>query len=169
MLTCVPESWSNWNFDITGTSADPARTTLAGNTLAGQTLAGITDYGTILFGGDVFVVKKQGLLTPIWELKAGSKVGATGQKSLGISPIGWRPSFEVQAGDLCITLETQRLSSLQYNILLSSNIVGTIARKGRWFPKWPAFVECTVEVPELVQLFCFWLAMQSWRQAGSGY
>lgn len=91
------------------------------------------------------------------------EIAATAWKRYGISPIGWRPSFEVQAGDLFITLETQRLSSLQYNILISSNIVGSIARKGRWFPKWPAFVECTPEVPELVQLFCFWLAMQSWR------
>src|ERR1700686_4973638 len=144
MMTCVPESWANWNFDITGTSADPARITLEG----------ITDYGTILLGGDEFEVKKQGLLSRTWELKAGSKVGATAEKSVGISPIGWRPSFEVQAGDLSITLETQALSSLKYNILISSNIVGSIARKGRWFPKWPAFVECTAEVPELVQLFC---------------
>src|ERR1700720_1715737 len=116
MMTCVPESWSNWNFDITGTSADPARITLEG----------ITDYGTILLGGDEFEVKKQGLLSRTWELKAG-KVGATAEKSVGISRIGWEPSFEDQGGDFSITLQTQAPSSLKYKILISSNIVGSIA------------------------------------------
>ena len=155
MLTCVPES-GNWNFDITGTSSDPARITLEPD-----------DCGTILLGGSEFAVRT--LYDQSWELKARGELVATAWKSSGISPIGWRPSFEVQAGALVITLQTQRLSSLQYDILVSSNTVGSISRKGRWFPKWPAFVECPSEVPELVQLFCFWLAMQSWREKGSGY
>ena len=47
MLTCVPESWTNWNFEITSTSADPTRITLERS----------EDYGTILLGGSEFAVR----------------------------------------------------------------------------------------------------------------
>jgi hypothetical protein len=102
-------------------------------------------------------------------LKARGEIAATAWKSSGISPIGWRPSFEIQAGALSITLKTQRLGNLKDDIVISSNTVGSIARQGRWLPQWPAFVECPPDVPELVQLLCFWLAVQSWREKGYGY
>jgi hypothetical protein len=72
-------------------------------------------------------------------------------------------SFDVRAGGVQLTVKAQSSFTRSFEILSDDSVVGTI-RPVHPFTR-RASIECGPSVPELVQLFSFWLAALTWRRA----
>ncbi len=150
MLTCIPQSLCSWNFRVSGAHSGPAA--LAFNFFTKQ--------GSISLGGIEFPVRKHGLLSGHWTLERDGATCADAKK-----PNAMFRSFEVRSGALQLTVKAQSAFTRCYDILADGSVVGTI-RPAHPFTR-RAFIECSSSVPELAQLFSFWLAVITWRRAAN--
>lgn len=148
MLTCLPKSLCNWNFRVPDTSAGTAE--LNFNFL--------TEQGDIQFSGQAFEVRKHGWTSGHWTLESNHGVLIDGQK---VSP--FLRTFVIQAHDRSFTLKAQSAFGRSFDVLESDRVQGTI-RPVHPFTR-RTVLDCSDEVPELVQLFCFWLVALMWRRS----
>jgi hypothetical protein len=148
MLTCVPQSLCLWDYRVFGTSGGAAA----------LTFNFFTEQGSIWVGDAEFAVRKHGPMSGHWSLEHGQRTLADATK-----PSAMFRSFELQVHDLHFTLTAQSPLTRCYDMLCGDRCVGTIR------PMHPltrrACIECAPEVPELAQLFAFWLAVITWRRA----
>ena len=137
-----------WDYRIFGTANDPAL----------LTFDFFTEQGSIQLGEARFTVRKHGPMSGHWTLEHGEHVLADATK-----PSAMFRSFELQVHDLHFTVRAQTAFTRCYDILCGERRIGTIQ------PLHPmtrrASIECSPEVPELAQLFAFWLAVITWRRA----
>ena len=145
-LSCVPESICSWNFRISDDSRDVARVGLDF----------LTEQGTIKYGETTFDVIKHGWLSGHWSLNQASSVQANAHK-----PLIFTRQFEISTETSNITLKADMLSR-RFVISISDRAVGSIAPAHAFTRR--ATIECSSEVPEVVQLFCFWLAALMWKR-----
>ena len=150
MLTCVPQSLCTWNFRVLGTSAGSAAVTFNF----------FTEQGTVSLGAAEFAVRKHGPLSGYWTLEHEGRTLADANK-----PNAMFRCFELRALDLHFTVQAQSALTRCYDILSDGQFRGTI-RPVHPFTR-RAYIECDSEVPELAQLFSFWLAVVTWRRAAS--
>ena len=146
MLTCLPQSLCSWNYRILGAATDDATVTFRW----------LNEGGEIFYDGQEYVIQKQGLMSGHWTLERDGEVYADAQKSL-------LRHFDVRFGELQLTVKAERPFTRCFQILIADDLVGTIR------PQHPltrrATIECADSVPELAQLFSFWLAVLTWRRA----
>lgn len=150
MLTCIPQSLCSWDFRVSGASSGPAA--LAFNFF--------TEQGSISLGGIELSVRKHGPLSGYWTLERDGAACADAQK-----PNALFRSFEVHSGAVQLTVKAHAPVTRCYDILTRGSIVGTI-RPVHPFTR-RAFIDCKPTVPELAQLFSFWLAVVTWRRAAN--
>lgn len=150
MLTCLPQSLCSWNFRVDGTSAGSAA----------LTFNFFTEQGAISLGADTFTVRKHGPLSGHWTLEHGAGVVAEARK-----PSAFLRAFDLRVRDLQFTLKAQSPFGRAYDMLIGHQVLGTI-RPAHAFTR-RAFIECRSDIPELAQLFSFWLAALTWRRAAN--
>ena len=150
MLTCVPQSLCLWDYRVFGTSGGPAA--LMFNFF--------TEQGSIWLGDTEFTVVKHGPTSGHWTMQHGERTLADATK-----PSAMFRSFELQVHDLHFTVRAQSAFTRCYDILSGDRRVGTIQPVHALTRR--ACIECAPEVPELAQLFAFWLAVITWRRAAN--
>jgi hypothetical protein len=148
MLTCVPQSLCLWDYRVLGTSAGSAAVTFNF----------FTEQGTISLGDAEFTICKHGPMSGRWTLEHGGRTLAEATK-----PSAMFRSFELRVHDLRFTVTAQSAVTRCYDVLSGDRRLGTI-RPVHPFTR-RACIECAPEVPELAQLFAFWLAVVTWRRA----
>jgi hypothetical protein len=147
MLTCVPLSFCTWDYRILGAAAPTA-----------LTFNFFSEQGTIFLGDAEFTIRKHGPMSGHWTLEHNDRTIADAQKP---SPL-FR-SFELQIHDLSFTVAAQSAFTRCYEICAGAQQLGTIQPVHAFTRR--AYIECVPEVPELAQLFAFWLAVITWRRA----
>jgi hypothetical protein len=150
MLTCLPQSLCSWDFRVLGAFAGSATVTF--NFFSEQ--------GTISLGNMEFTVCKHGWLSGQWTLE-----NSGGTVAAATKPNPLLRSFEVDAGDLRLTVKAQTPFTRCFDIVSNGAVVGSI-RPVHPFTR-RAYIECRDALPEFVQLFAFWLAVLLWRRAAS--
>jgi hypothetical protein len=150
MLTCVPQSLCSWDYRILGASAGSAA----------LTFYFLTEQGTISLGGAEHSVRKHGWLSGHWTLECDGDIYADAEK-----PSAMFRSFEIRTSEMKLTIKAQSAFTRAYEILAGGSVVGTI-RPVHTFTR-RAFIECSSSVPELAQLFSFWLVVLTWRRAAN--
>lgn len=150
MLTCTPQSLCAWNFRVTGASSGPAE----------LTFNFLTEQGHISIGDSEFSVCKHGMLSGHWTLEHDGTTCADAHK-----PNAMFRSFEIRSGNVQLTVKAHSAVTRCYDILTNGSMAGTI-RPAHPFTR-RAFIECNSTVPELAQLFSFWLVVVTWRRAAN--
>ena len=149
-MTCLPVSLCSWNFQVTGAAAGPASVDF--NFFSEQ--------GEISLGPGAYTVRKHGPLSGRWTLEKDGEVFAAASK-----PSALFRAFDIEAGDARFTVKAQSALTRSYAILSGGRKIGVI-RPAHAFTR-RAFIECGPEVPELAQLFAFWLVVITWRRAAN--
>ncbi len=150
MLTCIPKSLCTWDFRVLGTSAGSAAVTFNF----------FTEQGTISLGAAEFAVRKHGPLSGYWTVEHEGRTVADANK-----PSAMFRCFELRAHGLDFTVKAQSAITRCYDILSNGQFLGTI-RPVHPFTR-RACIECDSKVPEIAQLFSFWLAVVTWRRAAN--
>lgn len=150
MLTCIPQSLCTRDFRVLGASAGRAAVTFNF----------FTEQGTISLGATDFTVRKHGPFSGHWTLEHG-----TGTVAEATKPSAMFRSFELRVDDMHLTVEAESAFTRCYQILAADRHFGTI-RPAHAFTR-RAFIECAAEVPEVAQLFSFWLAVLTWKRAAN--
>jgi hypothetical protein len=148
MLTCIPKSLCSWDFRVSGPSSGSAS----------LTFHRCTEYGSIVNGGSELSIRKHDTIDNYWILERDGKPCAEARQ-----PNALIRSFEVSSGATRFTLKAQSPHTRCYDIHADGQVVGTI-RPAHGLTR-RAFIECGSSVPELLQLFAFWLAALTWRRA----
>jgi hypothetical protein len=147
MLTCEPCSIFNWDFDVLGADAGQAS----------MTLDFWFEQGTITLGGDQFTIRKHGMMSGHWSLEKGDEPIAD-----AVKPSALFRSFDVLTEGLTLTVAAQSPFTRRFNIFAGNEVIGVV-RPTAWFFR-RTVIECPASVPETIQLFCFWLAVLTWRR-----
>ena len=150
MLTCIPKNFCTWDYRVLGASAGSA--VLAFNFF--------TEQGSISLGSTEFTVRKHGAFSGNWSLEHNGQTEADAQK-----PSALFRSFDIRIQDITLTLKAQSAFTRSYDIFLGQQSVGVI-RPAHAFTR-RAFIECNSDIPELAQLFSFWLVAITWRRAAN--
>lgn len=148
MLTCLPKSLCSWDYRILGAEAGPAE----------LTFNWFSEQGTIRLGGDEFEVVKHGPLSGHWTLENGGQVFASALK-----PNAFFRAYELSMAGADFTVQPQSAFTRRFDIVFAGQVVGNI-RPAHLFTR-RAYIEGNAQVPELVQLFAFWLVAIAWRRA----
>ena len=147
-FTCIPKSLCSWDFRISGTS----------NGSACVAFYRRTEEGSIANGGIELPIRKHGMINGYWILERDGKTFAEARQ-----PNALLRKFEISSGAVRLALKAQSAHSRCYDIHADGQIVGTIR------PVHPmtrrAVIACSSSVPELLQLFSFWLAALTWRRS----
>ena len=150
MLTCLPKSLCNWNFEVTGSPAGRASVNFDF----------FTEQGDISLGGSSFAVRKHGPFSGHWTLENGGQIIVEANK-----PNALFRSFELQVGNVQFTVKARSAFTRSFDFSIGGQNVGVIR------PAHPltrrAFIECAAEIPDLAQLFAFWLVVLTWKRAAN--
>jgi hypothetical protein len=150
MLTCIPQSLCTWDFRVLGASAGAAA----------LTFNFLTEQGTISLGSNDFTVRKHGPMSGRWTLEHENQIAAEAHK-----PSAMFRAFELRVQDVQVAVKAQSPFTRCYDILSGGCVVGSI-RPAHAFTR-RAFVDCEAGIPELAQLFAFWLAVLTWRRSAN--
>ena len=150
MLTCLPKFLCSWDFRVTGLASGPAD--LSFNFF--------TEQGSISFDGVQMKIRKHGPLSGRWTLEDNGETLAEGHK-----PSAMFRAFKIRSANAEIELKAASAFARGFQLSKGGSIVGTI-RPAHAFTR-RAFIDCSLEVPELIQLFSFWLVVVTWRRAAN--
>ena len=150
MLTCLPRSLCTWDYRVPDASSGTAE--LNFNFL--------TEQGDIQLADQGYEVRKHGWTSGHWTLEVNGHTLADVQK---ISPL--TRTFEVETGGQHLTVQAQSVFTRCFDILELDRVQGTIQPMHPFTRR--AVIDCSSAVPELVQLFCFWLVVITWRRSQS--
>ncbi len=148
MLTCTPQSWVSWNYLVQGLSSG-ACALLRFDALFGD--------GGFQIGERRFDVIKGPLFSGRWRLQQGDQVIMEAEETSLISG-----NLKLRAEGQELGLRPSGAFTRGYDIVSHHHTVGTI-RRGTWLSR-RVEVICDGTVPELTQLFAFWLAVTKWRR-----
>jgi hypothetical protein len=148
MLKCQPESLWNWDFRISGSSTGPVRTLLDR-----KTEGGVIEYA----GHHYSITKRKGVGLAHWTLTADSVIYAEAQVlGMVISKI------EITTPGLLL-LAKAHLFNRTYEFFLAEEKVGMI--EPAYLLTRHSTIDFKESVPELTQIFCFWVAAIKWYYA----
>jgi hypothetical protein len=150
MVTCLPQSICSWNYRVLGLPGGEGATVM--NYLSEQ--------GNVSLGGVTYDVVKKGLFSGEWSLQGQGEIVAAARK-----PSAMFRSFTVTFGGGGLTLQAQSPFSRVFQLLNSERVIGEIRPAHPFTLR--ALMQCDDDVPQLVQLFAFWLVALSWRRTAS--
>jgi hypothetical protein len=116
-----------------------------------------TEQGSITLGGDEFAIRKHGPLSGHWTLEQAGRSVADARK-----PNALFRSFDLEADGLQITVCASTPFTRNFDILSGRQRIGTISPAHMFTRR--AAIDCAPEVPEVIQLFSFWLVALTWRR-----
>ncbi len=146
-LSCIPESICSWDYRIEGATAG----------YAAVSFNFMSEEGTVSLGSTEYSVCKEGMFQGRWTLNLHGR-----QVAEAIKQSAFFRSFEVQINGIDLTAEAESPLVRSFGILDGGRTVGSI-RPVHPFTR-RAEIECSSAVPELAQLFCFWLTALCWRR-----
>jgi hypothetical protein len=150
MLTCVPMSICSWNYRVLGLPAGEGRTWI--NRMSEQ--------GSVSLGGVLYDVVKHGWMSGMWTLEERGHVFATAQKLSAFTR-----TMVVSCGEASLTVEAMSPFSRAFELRDRRDVVGVIrpvhlfTRRGE--------MSCDAAVPQVAQMFVFWLVAMSWRRTAN--
>lgn len=147
-LRCTPRSMWSWDYDVEGLPGGPASIELGR----------FSDSGCITFGGAECKVRKQGLFSGCWRVENDGRILAEAEKT---SPL--TRSVELQIAGKLFTLKAQSAFTRSFDLLLDEQRIMEIQPAHAFTRR--ASIVCAAELPELTQLFAFWLVAMMWRRA----
>jgi len=150
MLTCLPQSICSWNFHIHGASAGPVE----------LEFSRFSEQGHIRLGSHEFEIHKHGPLSGRWTLSHHGTSVASAHK-----PSAFFRSFHITGRSGEFTLQPSSSLTRCFGICSGDRTIGSI-RPAHAFTR-RATIDCPPEVPELIQIFAFWLAVVTWRRAAN--
>lgn len=148
MLTCLPKSLCTWSFRVLGGASGPAE----------LAFDFFTEQGSLSLGDGEYDIRKHGWTSGHWSIERNGQVCADARK-----PSAFLRHFEIRTGDVTIMSAADSPLTRCYTLLADGREIGAI-RPAHPFTR-RAVIECDPSVPELVQLFAFWLAVLTWRRA----
>ena len=148
MLTCLPNGLCSWDYRVLGTSDGSSA----------LTFDFFREQGSITIGSTEYTVRKHGPFSGQWSLEHNGLVEYDAKK-----PNALFRSFDIRIGDIVLLLKAQSAFTRTYDIFLKQQSVGVI-RPDHAFTR-RASIMCNSVVPELAQLFSFWLVVMTWRRA----
>jgi hypothetical protein len=148
MLTCIPHSICSWDYQISGAAGGSAAVTFNR----------FSAHGSLFLGGAEFSVLKHGWLSGHWTVERNGAVLAEAR----ISSVFSR-AFDIQSGAARFQLRPLSIFSRSFEIHAGSQLIGNVRPMHSFTRR--AYLEASPDVPEVVQLFCFWLVAMKWRQA----
>ena len=148
MLTCLPESLCSWNFRV----VDPSRQ------ISFVRFDFFTEQGVIQHEGAQYRIIKHGWLSGQWSLIASDVTFAR-----AVKPNALFRSFDISTQEYSLVTRAQTFVTRAYDIFTPSRRVGVIMPSHAFTRR--STIECSAEIPVLSQLFCFWLAVTTWRRA----
>jgi hypothetical protein len=146
MLTCLPSAFCSWDYRVFGLSTGSAE--LSFNFMG--------ESGGIRVAGEELPLVKHGWLSGRWTLEREGQICAEASKP------GIFRTFEIQTEALAFTVEAQSAFSRVFNITVGGEVAGEIYPAHLFTRR--AFIECHPTVPEIAQLFAFWLVALNWRR-----
>jgi hypothetical protein len=100
------------------------------------------------------------MLSGHWSVEEEGKVLAEALK-----PNALFRAFEIHCDSLDFTAQAPSVFSRGYEIVSEGSVVGTLRTVHAFTRR--ATIECQQSVPELAQVFAFWLAVITWRRSAS--
>jgi hypothetical protein len=148
MLTCLPESLCSWNYRVLGARGGAA--SLRFN---------YREHGVIALGSEQFAIVKHGMFNSHWTLERNGEVIADACK-----PSAFSREFQITAKEDggCMTVKARSMFSRGFELCANGAVVGTVEPIHAMTRR--AVVNASEIVPELGQLFAFWLIALSWRR-----
>ena len=147
MITCIPRSIFNWDFQVQGAAGGSA--SLSFNFF--------TEQGAIQYGDTEYTVVKHGPFSGEWSMEDGGNIYARAVKT---NP--FTRSFEVDEPGGRFELKAVILMR-SFDILQNGAVIGSISPE-HFFTR-ASTIDCGRQLTEPGQLFCFWLAALMWRRA----
>ncbi len=149
-LTCLPTSLCSWNYRVLGAPEGEALLTF--NFLSEQ--------GEIAFGGETYQVRKHGPMSGRWTLDRSGDALAEAHK-----PSAFSRAFELRSGELLLEVRAESAFSRSCGIYHQGRRLGLIEPIHLFTRR--ATLACDPQVPMLLQIFGFWLAVLCWRRAAN--
>ncbi|MCC5844696.1 MAG: hypothetical protein JJU05_10635 [Verrucomicrobia bacterium] len=118
----------------------------------------LSSNGHLIQGDKIWETKKKGVLSGSWVLESGGQVLMEAGRTKLL-----RSEYELSIGAVRYILKHQGFLSTAFELIQDGRRVGTIARQGIFSTK--VLIDCGPDVPELVQLFAFWLVADIWRRS----
>jgi hypothetical protein len=146
VLTCLPRSVFGWEFDVSGAEAGPSFLTVEE-----------WDHGGIQHGLLFHEICKHGMLKEHWTLES------HGQQFAEAFGHGWFRRYKVSTNTVQLEVNAEGMFSNDFEILCGGSAAGRIRRENPFTRR--ATIECSDVVPEVFQLFAFWLAALAWKRA----
>jgi hypothetical protein len=158
MVTCLPTSICSWNYRVLGLPAGEGTTEINW----------FSEQGRLSLGGATYEVVKHGPMSGEWTLENRGEIVATARK-----PSMLTRTAIVTFGEATLTVHAVSPFSRVFELLVGERDVHRAAARvvGRVRPVHPftrrGVMECDAAVPQLVQMFVFWLVAMSWRRTAS--
>ncbi|MFT4604913.1 MAG: hypothetical protein ACI9W4_001652 [Rhodothermales bacterium] len=148
MIICTPRTVFSKQFDVNGGPGE--RGDIEYKIM--------TEQGTLTWAGVTYEVRKHGPGSGYWSLEDGDEVLADAQK-----PSPWHRKILVETSTLKLELVPRSVFLRAFDVLESGQMVGSIEPAHALTRR--AFLDFGPEVPEHIQLFCFWMVALMWRRA----
>jgi hypothetical protein len=147
MLTCVPRSLCSWNFVV----RDPSD-------VGAIEFNFFSEQGTIHYGPSQFEVRKHGWLSGRWTLEDGSQTLLE-----AVKPNAFFRRFEVRDAVDSYLLSAGSPLGRSFELSSGGRTVGQLYPAHAFTRR--AFIDCAASVPEITQIFCFWLVALTWKRS----
>jgi hypothetical protein len=149
MLTCVPTSLCSWNYRVRGPAGEGA-----------TTINVLSEQGSLSLGGAAYEVVKHGPMSGFWTLEANGEIVAEARK-----PSVMFRTVVVTCGEAALRVQAASAFTRTFELIIGESVVGSV-RPVHLFTR-RALMECDAAVPQLAQMFAFWLVVLSWRRTAN--
>lgn len=152
MLHCYPRNVFSRQYDVVA----PGRASFGE-----VNIRTMTEQGSILWDGVEWDVNKHGPASGYWTLESGDTYFADAQKDSSLKRV-----MRIETKEHKLDLRPLSSISSKFEVLRDGQLVGSIKRASVFSRR--AYVEFDADIPELLQLFCFWFVRLMWRRAMNG-
>jgi hypothetical protein len=150
MLSCVPVSLCSSNYRVLGLPAGEGTTEINW----------FSEQGRLSLGGATYEVVKHGPMSGEWTLEARGEIVAAARK-----PSMLTRTAIVTFGEATLTVQAVSPFTRVFEVSIGERVVGRV-RPVHPFTR-RGVMECDAAVPQLVQMFVFWMVAMSWRRTAS--
>jgi hypothetical protein len=148
MLSCVPRSIFSGDYDVM--KNDMREGAIVFNWGSEQ--------GEIELHGQVYYIVKKSMFGGPWSLLGGDLEILVAEK-----PSAFAREMEIRGDGGVTRITASSMFSSDFEITHDSAHAGTICREGLFSRR--AIINCSDSMPQLTQLFAFWLVALMWRRA----
>ncbi|NNE70595.1 MAG: hypothetical protein HKN29_09575 [Rhodothermales bacterium] len=152
MIHCYPRNLFSRQYDAVA---------VPGGALGEVNFRAMTEQGSIVWDNVEWQVTKHGPASGYWTLSRGKEYAADAQKDSAM-----KRHVRVETKDLELELRPRSVFTSTFEVFDGQLRVGVIKRANVFSRR--SYLEFDAEVPELIQLFCFWMVRMLWRRSQNG-